>query len=75
MKRGVVGFEGGVWESFTAGHTIGRIQEPYEHYGFSKGIDDWLERHRRYADWEAEKIDAVLIGQGSLALGTRRWQH
>ena len=75
VKRGVVGFEGGVWESFVAGHTIGRIQEPYEHYAFSKGIDDWLERHRRYADWEAEKIDAVLTGQGAQALATRRWQH
>jgi glycosyltransferase involved in cell wall biosynthesis len=75
MKRGVVGFEGGVWESFTAGHTVGRIQEPYEHYAFSKGIDDWLERHQRYADWEAEKIDAVISGQGAQALGTRRWQH
>ena len=75
VKRGVVGFQGGVWESFTAGHTIGRIREPYEHYAFSKGIDDWLERHKRYADWEAEKIDAVLTGQGAQALGTRRWKH
>ena len=75
VKRGVVGFEGGVWESFTADHTIGRIQEPYDHYAFSKGIDDWLERHKRYADWEAERIEAVLTGGGVQALGTQRWKQ
>ena len=53
-------FEGGVWESFPVDRTIGRITTPYEHYAFSKGMDDWLERHRRYADWEAERIVAYL---------------
>jgi hypothetical protein len=66
-------FEGGVWESFPTGQRIGRVHQPYEHYAFSKGIDDWLERHRRYADWEAERITAYLAGGGSEALGTRRW--
>jgi len=75
LRRGVLQFEGGVWESFSSGDSIGRITEPYEHYAFSKGMDDWLERHRRYADWEAERIEAVLSGQGAQALGTQRWQH
>ena len=48
--------------------SISRIHEPYEHYAFSKGIDDWLERHRRYADWEAERIEAVLTGGGRSSL-------
>jgi glycosyltransferase involved in cell wall biosynthesis len=73
VRRGRMGFEGGVWESFPAGRRVGRIAEPYEHYAFSKGIDDWLERHRRYADWEAERIVAYLDGAGDGALGTRRW--
>lgn len=73
VHRGHVHFEGGVWESFPAGSRIGRIKEPYEHYAFSKGIDDWLERHRRYADWEAERITAYLAGGNGEALGTRRW--
>jgi glycosyltransferase involved in cell wall biosynthesis len=73
VRRGRMGFEGGVWESFPAGHRVGRIAEPYEHYAFSKGVDDWLERHRRYADWEAERILAYLDGAGDGALGTRRW--
>lgn len=73
LRRGRLQFEGGVWESFSDGSRVNRIQEPYEHYAFSKGIDDWLERHGRYADWEAEKITAYLAGGGAAALGTRRW--
>ena len=73
VRRGHLSFEGSLWESFPADSRIGRIAEPYEHYAFSKGIDDWLERHRRYADWEAERIVAYLDGGGSNALGTRRW--
>ena len=73
LRRNKLRFEGGVWESFPEGSVIGRIAEPYEHYAFSKGIDDWLERHRRYADWEAERITAYLSGGGTEALGTRRW--
>ena len=73
VRRGHLSFEGSLWESFPADSRIGRIAEPYEHYAFSKGIDDWLERHRRYSDWEAERIVAYLDGGGSNALGTRRW--
>ena len=73
LRRGSMHFEGGVWESFPAGQRIGRIKEPYEHYAFSKGIDDWLERHQRYADWEADRIAAFLAGGGAEALRTSRW--
>jgi len=72
VRRGRMGFEGGVWESFPSGRRVGRIAEPYEHYAFSKGIDDWLERHRRYADWEAERICSYLGSGDSRSLGTRR---
>ena len=75
LKQGVLHFEGGVWESFSSAGSISRIHEPYEHYAFSKGIDDWLERHRRYAGWEAERIEAVLTGGGVQALGTQRWKQ
>ena len=74
LKKGVLQFEGGVWESFSVGGCISRIHEPYEHYAFSKGIDDWLERHKRYATWEAERIEAVVSGGGIQALGTQRWK-
>lgn len=73
VRRGRLQFEGGVWESFSDGGRVARIPEPYEHYAFSKGIDDWLERHRRYADWEAERICSYLASGDSRNLGTRRW--
>jgi glycosyltransferase involved in cell wall biosynthesis len=32
---------------------VGTLQEPLLHYFFSKGIQDWLERHNRYSSSEA----------------------
>ena len=34
---------------------IGTLSEPYLHYGFSKGIGDWIERHNRYSSAEAKE--------------------
>jgi glycosyltransferase involved in cell wall biosynthesis len=73
VRRGALGFEGGVWECFPAGAAVGRIPLPYEHYAFSKGLDDWLERHRRYASWDAERIVAFRRQGDATALGTRRF--
>lgn len=56
LKVGSNYFEGGVWEAFHYTSNIGRVYIPYEHYGFSKGIDNWLERHIRYADEESRLI-------------------
>lgn len=53
LKLGTTSFVGGVWETFLQPANVGKIYVPYEHYAFSKGIDDWLERHQRYAEWEA----------------------
>jgi glycosyltransferase involved in cell wall biosynthesis len=30
-----------------------RVQEPFVHYPFSKGLSDWLDRHNRYSSREA----------------------
>lgn len=56
LRKGLNKFSGGVWESFENLKHIGQIQEPYEHYAFSKGIDDWLLRHMRYSSWDADSI-------------------
>ena len=72
VRQGAIWFKGGVWESFDVSNRIGRIQEPYEHYAFSKGIDDWLDRHKRYAQWEAEKITTYLEEGDTRSLGTTR---
>ena len=74
IRRGFTRFEGGVWESFADCSNVGRISLPYEHYAFSKGFDDWLERHQRYASWDAAQIVAFLTTRSSASLATRRWR-
>lgn len=56
VKANTARFKGGVWESFDTTSRVGKIKTPYEHYGFAKGIDDWIERHLRYAEWDAMNI-------------------
>ena len=34
---------------------IGTLSEAYLHFGFSKGIGDWIERHNRYSSAEAKE--------------------
>lgn len=73
LKRGYVHFVGGVWESFSTGSHVGRISYPYEHYAFSKGLDDWLERHKRYSTWDASQIYAFqLTGRQPSTLSLRK---
>ncbi|MBX3435494.1 MAG: glycosyltransferase family 2 protein [Pirellulales bacterium] len=38
---------------------LGRLQSPYLHYPFSKGLEDWFVKHVRYARQEAEEFFAV----------------
>lgn len=34
---------------------VGTVSAPFDHYNFSKGINDWFARHLRYARAEAEQ--------------------
>ena len=34
---------------------VGTLKNPYIHYSFLKGIDDWFEKHNRYSQMEAEE--------------------
>ena len=63
LRPSHVQLTGGVWESFSTltgrplnPDRIALISEPYTHLAFSKGIDDWLIKHLRYADWDASLI-------------------
>ena len=38
-----------------ASNDLGTLQNPYIHYGFSKGMADWIEKHNRYSTDEALK--------------------
>ncbi|MFY9253783.1 MAG: glycosyltransferase family 2 protein [Fuerstiella sp.] len=35
---------------------VGTLKQPYLHYSFSKGLDEWFEKHNRYATQEALQI-------------------
>ncbi len=57
MKAGLVRFqkEGHGQRELSSG-PLGYIREPYDHYGFSKGIEQWIDRHNRYSSDEVELI-------------------
>ena len=42
------------------GSSIERLEEPYLHLPFEKGLDAWKERHRRYAQQEAQQALLAL---------------
>ena len=39
--------------------SAGYISEPYDHYGFSKGVKHWIARHNEYSSSELELIDVL----------------
>jgi glycosyltransferase involved in cell wall biosynthesis len=38
---------------------LGYIEEPYDHYGFSKGVAAWIDRHNGYSTNEVELIERL----------------
>jgi glycosyltransferase involved in cell wall biosynthesis len=72
LRLGKVTFAGGVWEHFSPGIQVGRINEPYLHYGNSKGFEEWLERHSRYSSWDASAVLRYLDTGAITAFGTQR---
>ena len=57
MKVGEIRFEqkGHGQREARAQRGVGRLREPYLHYSFSKGMDDWMAKHDRYSTREAEE--------------------
>lgn len=60
---------------------LGKMREPYLHYNFSKGLEDWFAKHNRYSTEEAKLAieelreqpfswGGVLAGDG---VARRRW--
>jgi len=57
-------FGHGQKESHVRG-TIDYLRVPYDHYGLSKGIGPWLDRHNRYATLEAAvRLDTPIDWRG-----------
>lgn len=47
---------------------IGVFDEPYLHYGFSKGMADWLTKHVRYAEDEArEALQSAAVERSAIS--------
>lgn len=47
-----------------AAEEIGTLKQPYLHHGFSKGLEDWKERHDRYSTDEAKaSLDELKKGK------------
>lgn len=38
---------------------LGYIKEPYDHFGFSKGVSDWIARHNRYSSEEVRHFQQL----------------
>lgn len=53
---------------------VGTLRHPYVHHNFSKGLDDWFDRHNRYSRREADLIlsqEGERVGLGGLISGDR----
>lgn len=46
---------------------VGYLQTPYDHFNFSKGVADWVDRHNRYSTEEA--AGAALLREGPVPVG------
>jgi len=57
IKRGEVRFAkaGHGQREDQARRGVGHIDVPYDHYNFSKGIEDWIAKHNRYSSEEARE--------------------
>lgn len=63
VRRGQVRFGGGVWEDFAPPFSGGRASVPYGHRADDKGFARWLEKHLRYAEWEAMRVVGLREGE------------
>jgi len=36
-----------------AARKVGRLRQPYDHFNFSKGVSEWVDKHNRYSTAEA----------------------
>jgi glycosyltransferase involved in cell wall biosynthesis len=41
----------------TATRGVGHIHTPYDHYNFSKGIGDWIDKHNVYSSQEVDSVE------------------
>jgi glycosyltransferase involved in cell wall biosynthesis len=72
LKKGEVKFaDGGYWEHFDSHAKVGKIAISYNHFGNSKGISSWIEKHDRYSSAAAESVIEFLETGKPSSLKTR----
>jgi glycosyltransferase involved in cell wall biosynthesis len=47
---------------------VGEVAGFLDHFPFSKGVGDWLDRHNKYSDFEAKQIVANQLGRERFSL-------
>jgi glycosyltransferase involved in cell wall biosynthesis len=53
-------YVGGVWESFSGDAPAGYIAVPYLHFPNAHGLSSWIEKHVRYALWDADRAAGLV---------------
>jgi len=64
-----VHYERAVNEVLMVDGQIADLQQPFEHFPFSKGMHHWIDKHNRYSTMEAEQVikaRRTVMGRGSL---------
>jgi len=56
VRPGKVHYEREVNEVLIVDGAIEELEEPFDHYPFSKGVGHWLEKHNRYSTMEADQV-------------------
>ena len=60
FKNGTVRFrKEGHGQREVTDRPLGYIRQPYDHYGFSKGVAEWIARHNAYSTNEVELIQRL----------------
>lgn len=58
IRIGKAHYEREINEVLVVDGPVGDLDEPFDHYPFSKGLDHWISKHNRYSGMEAELIAA-----------------
>lgn len=65
VRRGRAHYEREINEVLVVDGPIADLQQPFDHYPFSKGLDHWLNKHNTYSRMEADLILAGSIQRPS----------
>ena len=68
VRRGRVRYEREVNEVLVADGEVQDLQEHFDHFPFSKGLEHWIAKHNAYSRMEAELIDRGAAPRPSLRI-------